>query len=128
MANKAKLYVASRREHPHFTALQDSLGYDSEDYIDSAPDSDPLNDQNMPGHIAEQSVTTDMDEETAELDFARFEWQKEDIYVTPPTNKDFRSYSNVPIIRICSTSLVQPAYDKNFAYITQTAARLSKFQ
>jgi hypothetical protein len=80
----------------------------------------------MPGRRTKRSAPTDLDDEETDLNFALVEWNENDIDLTPPTYKYSRSYSNVPI-KICNSTTVQSASDKNFAYITERAAHLSRF-
>jgi hypothetical protein len=109
-----------------YSLLKDDLGFARQSYFDGPPASDPLDDSNMPGRRTKRSAPTDVDDEETGLNFARVQWNENDIDLTPPTYKYSRSYSNVPI-KICNSATVQSAFDKNFAYITETAARLSRF-
>jgi hypothetical protein len=107
--------------------LKDYLSFACQVYFDGPPSSDPLNDQNMPRRRAKRTKTEDTDEESAEINFAQFEWEDHMIHITPPANKESRHYLKVPFM-ICNAPEVQKASDKNFAYITETALCLSKFQ
>jgi hypothetical protein len=107
--------------------LKDYLAFARQAYFDGPPSSDPINDQNMPGRRAKRTKMDDTDREGAGINFAYVEWEDHTIALTPPTNKDSRRYSNVPIM-ICDTTKVQKTSDRNFSYITETALRLSKFQ
>jgi hypothetical protein len=105
--------------------LKDYLGFAQQSHVGGPPASDPLDNSNMPGRRAKRSAPT-VDYEETEVNFARVEWNDKDIDLTPLTNKHSRSSSNFPT-QICNSNTVQSASDKNFAYITETAARLSRF-
>jgi hypothetical protein len=114
-------YLSRLGEDIHIDPLlKDYLSFARQAYFDGPPSSDLLNDQNMPGRRAKRTKMDDTDQESAEINFARVEWEDQIIDITPPTNKDSRRYSNAPIM-ICDAPEVQKASNKNFAYITETA-------